>query len=155
MGKYIFLFFTICIHGCSMHKSINFILDDNTMITINNKKCDRALCQNPHLHDFFNGISFDKLVFQIKTYLDKKDFIECVCYLGGEPLDQEHKDLLYLTSIISTFQPGIEIYAYTGYDYPEDKEKIDLCMTVLKLNDIFVGHYSSTNNIQRWLNHSF
>lgn len=42
MGKYIFLFFTICIHGCSMHKSINFILDDNTMITINNKKCDRS-----------------------------------------------------------------------------------------------------------------
>ena len=120
-----------------------------------NKKCDRALCQNKHLHDFENGIEFGKVVIQIKTYLGKQNFIQSVCYLGGEPFDQSMSDLLYLTSIICTLRKDIPLYAYTGYDYPADKEKIDSYIECLKLTDVFVGHYSATNNIQRWLKNSF
>lgn len=116
----------------------------------NNKKCNREQCQNKELHSFAVGEEYTNYFNDIYKLLMRKDLIDCICLLGGEPLDQNIEKLQNLLNYIRSIK-NIDIYSYTGYDYIENKIDIDNFLDVLKIKDIYVGHYSEKNNLQYWL----
>ena len=118
---------------------------------LDNKKCDREFCQNAHIHEFDKGYNYLDFIPQIQILLEKQLFIECVCFLGGEPFDQDIDQLIDITNKIQELKPGIDIYAYTGYDYPEHKNLIDDRIKTLNLVDVYAGHFSKSYNIQKWI----
>ena len=120
-----------------------------------NKKCERHLCQNNHIHDFSNGYSYKNFLQEIKEIISKNDLIECVCYLGGEPLDQDINKMLDFTNKIRSTNSDIPIYSFTGYDYADNKGKIDNFASVLRITNIYAGHYSPKYNCQAWIKNSF
>jgi organic radical activating enzyme len=119
-----------------------------------NKKCDREFCHNKHIHDFTNGYDYTLFIPHIKTLLDKQMFIDCICFLGGEPFDQNILKLIEFTNILRTLKKGIDIYAYTGYDYPEQKKLIDSITETLNLKNVYAGHFSVSYKNQKWVKNS-
>lgn len=120
---------------------------------INNKKCDRSLCQNKLLHSFKSGIDYksDLIYNDIRSYLNKCDIIDSICLLGGEPLDQPLNLLKDFVNDIHEMKHDILFYCYTGYDYEDRKDLIDTYVKELSITDIYIGHFSKDENNQFWL----
>lgn len=75
-------------------------------------------CQNPELQDFTGGTVYDFLDLEeeIVSRYNKGEY-DYVCFLGGEPLQQEEDYIRVLTEHL--VNRGIKIWMYTGYDYDE------------------------------------
>lgn len=97
-------------------------------------------CHSPHLHDFnegtpINEVLENEIVNDIKKYSDC-DKIDNICIIGGEPLDQNHNDLIKFLSRLRTEFKNLGIWVYTSYDIK------DVPTDVLKLTDyIKCGKY--------------
>jgi hypothetical protein len=116
----------------------------------NNKKCDRDKCHNKELHSFTVGENYTNYFDYIHKLLMEYSLIDCVCLLGGEPIDQNKLCLHNFLNKIRSIK-NIDVYSYTGYDYQMNKEEIDNFLNIFKIKDIYVGHYSESNNLQYWL----
>ena len=75
-------------------------------------------CQNPELQDFSGGTQYEfkELEEEIVAKYNKGEY-DYICYLGGEPLQQEEDYIRVLTEHL--VDRGIKIWMYTGYDYEE------------------------------------
>lgn len=117
----------------------------------NNKHCDRDKCQNKDLLSFKNGTHYTSFLRIIEKYLRQKNFIECVCFLGGEPLDQDLHSFQEITNYIRQIRQDILFYCYSGYDIEDKKDHILTYTNTLGFTDIFIGHFSENSNNQYWL----
>lgn len=104
-------------------------------------------CHNPDSWDFNQGILYDEKYFsEIKNKINEFDnIIENVMIFGGEPLDQNHDELLHF--LIDLKSLNKKIWLFTRYDLKE------LPAFVLWLSDyIKTGRYipelSCNGNIQ-------
>ena len=102
----------------------------------NNKKCNRKECHNPELHNFTAGTPYRDWIDAIYNVLNN-NLCNCICYLGGEPFDQNVNDLMNLTNSILTRYP-LPIYVYTGYDNTHFFNKY---LEKRKFDKIYMGHY--------------
>ena len=75
-------------------------------------------CQNPELQDFSGGTQYEfkDLEEELVAKYNKGEY-DYICYLGGEPLQQEEDYVRVLTEHL--VDRGIKIWMYTGYDYEE------------------------------------
>lgn len=121
----------------------------------NNKKCQRDLCQNKNLHDFNIGTPFKEMLNRIEATLEQgSNLIKSVCYLGGEPFDQNINDLRHLSDVIKFINPEINIYAYSGYD-DSNIDKIKRYMFECSIKDVYIGEYKKDGINQYWLKGEF
>jgi len=102
----------------------------------NNKRCDRNKCHNPKLLNFKHGKSYTECAEYITSMLCT-NLIECVCLLGGEPLDQDESSLINLIKEIKHVR-DIPLYMYSGYD---DKDFLIDKKAILGVSEIIYGHY--------------
>lgn len=92
-------------------------------------RCDG--CHNKQLWDKSSGneMAVDDVVDIVVNECHKLN-TDTVVLLGGEPLDQELRDLYQLCADIRLH--GIRIWLYTGYNYDEIPIVIKECIDVIK-----------------------
>lgn len=71
-------------------------------------------CHNPELWDFDNGISWKKFVPEITDKINNH-MVDEIWILGGEPLDQNKKQLIELLSLINLYE-NVIVYLFTRYE---------------------------------------
>ena len=103
----------------------------------NNKNCKKEECHNPKLLDFKYGKVYLDNIAEIVNVI-RTGFVECVCFLGGEPLDQDENSLIHLIKELKYVKKDIPIYVYSGYD---DKEFLLNKKIILEVSGIIYGHY--------------
>lgn len=89
-------------------------------------------CQNPELQNFSLGKLIDDnltnyIIKDIHKYYDS-DKIDNIDLIGGEPLDQDHDELVKFLSVLRSEFPKLGIWIYTGHEIDEVKTDIlQLC----------------------------
>jgi len=112
----------------------------------NNKRCNMKLCHNQDLRNFDYGKDYREFFIYIKKILNSS-IIDAVCFLGGEPLDQEKKDMLDFISFITSISK-IPLYIYSGYD------SIDIYYDYLSstgISGVFFGSYNGKESKKQFL----
>jgi len=76
-------------------------------------------CHNSEIWDFNNGEILDDAYYKkIESKINKfNDIIDNIWILGGEPLDQDIKELIKLCIFLKTF--GKKIWLFTRFDLDE------------------------------------
>lgn len=119
----------------------------------NNKRCNMIKCQNQLLRNFNEGTNYLQWYSKIYKYMSK-EFVECIVLLGGEPLDQNEKDLFFLLSMIDYAQyvkkSNLLIYIYSGYLF-EDKKELIIKLFKKGIKAICLGEYNEKENKKKWL----
>ena len=105
-----------------------------------NKKCDRDKCHNPKLKDFDVGEPYERVLPDINNVLNRKDLVECVAILGGEPLDQFESELVDLITHIQN-KSLLPVYIYSGYSYTNKKTLMDKLLKEHNVKGICTGEY--------------
>jgi organic radical activating enzyme len=118
---------------------------------IDNKLCDRHLCQNKEIHDFNVGKNYITFLPKIIFLLGRNTIIDCICLLGGEPLDQDEKEINNFFKSIRNIYPNLDVFAYTGYNYDIEKEKIDSFKHQFNITSIYVNEYKVNSYNQYWI----
>jgi len=108
---------------------------------LNNKSCKRHECHNKELQDFNCGKHWTEYLTEIDVII-KSSLIDCIIFLGGEPLDQNVFEFLKLIKIIKNRYPFLKIYSYTGYNYIDKKDMILYYKNYYQFDDICFGHYN-------------
>jgi organic radical activating enzyme len=116
---------------------------------LNNKGCDRNECHNKELQDFNCGTYWSEYLPKIDIIV-KSNLIDCIIFLGGEPLDQDALEFLKLIKIIKSRYSQLKIYSYTGYNYINKKDMILHYKNYYQFDDICLGHYA-THIKKAWL----
>ena len=115
---------------------------DGIALTLYTQGCSRGCpgCHNPSLQPFigdsrlWNAIELaDEIIKQYN--IGEYDY---VVLLGGEPLEQNHADLLILLEALKGF--GIKVWLYTGYDYSDIPEFVKINCYCIK-----AGAYDPVN----------
>jgi len=111
-----------------------------------NKSCERSKCQNSHLHSFEKGTHYKDWMDEICKILSYR-LAETVCFLGGEPFDQNQKELNDLMEQIAARYPFVQFYAYTGYEI----ERVPASFLQMGFKSIFAGPYVEGHpEYQQW-----
>lgn len=85
-------------------------------------------CHNPETWNFNQGYKYDKKYFKYikKTVKEFNDMIENIMIFGGEPLDQNHDELLHF--LFDLKQLNKKIWIFTRYKIDDiPKEILQLC----------------------------
>lgn len=126
-------------------------VEDKTSLNIylsgcrNNKRCRVGECHNPLMRSFTYGTPIRELYPRIKHTL-QTGLVDAVVLLGGEPFDQEVRDLVELINVIREVDGNIPIYAYSGYEF----EEIAPLATRLGLTAVCTGPYLGEGTQKRW-----
>lgn len=115
---------------------------------LNNKQCNIKKCHNPKLRSFNIGIPYKEFLSNIDEILKKEDLLDCVVILGGEPLDQNFKDLKDLILHIK-FISKLPIYIYTGYRF-EDKRNTIKKLFNIGVMGFCIGEFQKKNK-KNWV----
>ena len=96
-------------------------------------------CHNPELQEFKSGIYFEEEI--ISLIEERKDFVEWVCLLGGEALDQDLDDLYSFITDIKQIFPKISVKLYSGYRESEilGNKKREKCVSICE--EYYLGRY--------------
>jgi len=111
----------------------------------NNKKCDMRACHNQLMRRFDYGTDIRLLYPRIERVL-REGMVDSVVLLGGEPFDQDIKELHSLVAYIQSIRPNISIHAYTGYEYDE----VAGMARLLGIESICAGPYVNGIDTKRW-----
>lgn len=114
---------------------------DGIALTLYCQGCSRGCkgCHNPSLQPIIG----DSTKWEVVELADEiirqyhRGGYDYVVLLGGEPLDQEHSELLVLLDILKGY--GIKIWLYTGYDYsevPEFVKELTYCIKAGEYNPV-------------------
>lgn len=133
---------------------IGFGLEVPDKITLNiylsgclpNKQCVRDKCHNPELHDFNNGTDYKLWLHDIT--MKTTGLIQGFVLIGGEPLDQNPKDLLDLINFLNKLK--LPIYLYTGYT-EQQLNNHELKGILNKFTKIYYGEYIPNKNNKKEL----
>jgi len=75
-------------------------------------------CHNYELWDFKEGTNYLDVLDGITQRVKEFDIaIDNIMLLGGEPLDQDKEDLLYLTTYL--YALGRPLWLFTGYEFKD------------------------------------
>ena len=82
-------------------------------------------CHNPELQDFGLGSSQEFWIEKILSKISEfGNLIENICLLGGEPLDNDHSDILYF---IGKIPKDKKVWLFTSYNFdkvPQDFKNV-------------------------------
>ena len=92
---------------------------DGIALTVYFQGCSRGCkgCHNPSLQPSIGDSKYYtafSLAQEIISKCDEGEY-DYVVLLGGEPLEQNHADLLILLTILTGY--GIKVWLYTGWEY--------------------------------------
>jgi organic radical activating enzyme len=114
----------------------------------NNKKCNMQECHNQALRDFDYGKPVEKFYDKIQDLLITNNiFIDTICIMGGEPLDQCKEDLLRLILFLKQ-NSKIPVYVYTGYD---EIDFVDSYKRLLEVDGIYYGSYIGSESTKKFI----
>ena len=92
-------------------------------------------CFNEDTWDFKGGKEFTSEIFDTLIELCKKDHIQGLSILGGEPLHPSNRSMVYhITERFKKECPNKDIWLWTGYKY----EVIDDAKDILEYVDVLV-----------------
>ena len=134
---------------------VNNIGEDKPSFTIWFSGCTIRCneCHNKQLWDKSSGneMAVDNVVDIIVRECHKLN-TDTVVLLGGEPLDQELRDLYQLCADIHLHD--IRIWLYTGYNYDEIPVVIKECVDVIKcgryIDELKCDGFPSSTNQELW-----
>lgn len=111
--------------GFDRYDLINTPMADGATFTVWFAGCTHGCkgCQNKVLWDKNNGEYFSAgELYDLIVRETRKTNIRVVTLLGGEPLQQDIKELRLLCQLLN--RNGFKIWLYTGYDFSEVSESI-------------------------------
>lgn len=127
----------------------------STQFNLNNKTLEIYLsgcygncynCHNPELKDFNIGNYYlNKLLDIIKKIKAFDSLIDNIWILGGEPLDQNHNELIKM--LINLKQTNKKIWLFTRYEIDEISEEIIECCDYIKTGK-YIPELTTDDNIQ-------
>lgn len=127
----------------------------STQFNLNNKILEIYLsgcygnccnCHNPELKDFSIGDYYlDELLKIIQKINEFNSLIDNIWILGGEPLDQNHNELIKM--LINLKQTNKKIWLFTRYEIDEISEEIIECCDYIKTGK-YIPQLTTDDNIQ-------
>lgn len=104
-------------------------------------------CHNPSSWDFNNGEPYDCLYEdKIKNKVeDFKSLINNIMIFGGEPLDQDHKELKRMLKTLHNY--NIPIWIFTRYEFKNIPDFVKKYCDYIKCGR-YIPELSCENNIQ-------
>lgn len=133
---------------------------DGCRVTLWIPGCKRGCkgCQNPHTHNYNQGLEFEDTTYEFLVRTLSYPYIQGLTISGGDPLMQSDKvlgDLKYLIQRLKTDLPDKDIWLYTGYYIddltPKQIDVVDLCDVVVDgpyiedLQDVTLPFRGSSN----------
>ena len=108
-------------------------------------------CHNPESWDFNIGRNFDEVYFlEIKNKIDEFDImIDNIMIFGGEPLDQDHDELINLLKSLSKLNK--KIWLFTRYDLQDVPSNISVYLDYIKTGR-YIEELKIDSNIQHGIN---
>lgn len=102
-------------------------------------------CQNPELWEFVNENNYVKKFYNIeKKVTDFNTLIDNIMLFGGEPLDQNHNELIDFLNKLKTLNKVI--WLFTRYDIDEVPEDVKTLCDYIKTGK-YLAELATDDNI--------
>ena len=124
---------------------INFPYNKLTLeIYVSGCKSNCYNCHNPELQDFYHGSTFLNIRKDLQFYI-KDMWEDDIAILGGDLLDQEHKDIAKFCEWLVNVGNYKELWLFTGKTLDEYKELVESIPELLIFDYIKTGNYQEGN----------